>query len=375
MRKKRVLISTMFENNYNYGGILQAYALNTYICNLGYDCKILVGISESCFRYLLGNIYHRTSSFFKHKGKIENIVCKIVNNRHNQLDNFKKLIPQTSMIYSNDIKKISDSYDYYITGSDQVWNPDWINEYRTLSFTKSQNKIAYAASVGRSWLSDEQQKKYKFFLKGYKAISLRENESLKSIQELSDVDVIQTLDPTLLLSESDWNEITSERIINEDYIFCYFLRGNPTLRKVASEYAAKFGYKLVFIPYMSGAYRKVDDGFGEHIINRVSPNDFLSYIKYAAVIFTDSFHGTVFSHIFKKQFYVINEANDETSIRMKSLTDLFGTSEHLLIDDGNINIETILNMKQIDYSNESSRFINKKCESEMFIKNNLDYQG
>lgn len=127
------------------------------------------------------------------------------------------------MYYSNTIHKANKYYDCFITGSDQVWNPDWINKYLSLDFVEDGKVTAsYAASTGKVNLNVSEQQKLKRALNNTKYISIRENESIASLQKLTDKPIINVLDPTLLLSRSEWDEICSDRIITDNYLFCYF---------------------------------------------------------------------------------------------------------------------------------------------------------
>ena len=125
------------------------------------------------------------------------------------------------------------------------------------------------------------------------------------------------------------------------YLFCYFLGDNENLRKAARQYAAVKGLKLVTLPFLNAAYRKVDDGFGDYQLYDVSPADFLSLIKHASFVLTDSFHAAVFSHLYARPFAVSGRRENEMGCRMKSLTELFGTTDRYFVDHGDVSLERL----------------------------------
>ena len=158
-----------------------------------------------------------------------------------------------------------------------MWNPDWINRFLALEFTDNYvTTIAYAASTGKISLNSKQQNKLKIALNHTKFVSLREKESIPSLQKLTNKQIKYVLDPTMLLTRDEWNKICSKRIVNEDYLFCYFLGDNENLRKVAKEFADLKGLKIVTLPYLNSRYRYVDENFGDYSLYEVSPQDFLS---------------------------------------------------------------------------------------------------
>lgn len=328
---KKIGVCTLYYNNRNYGGNLQAYALNFILSTMGYDVEHINYYYSTKFRRMLSAI----KQIVKKKDKIARDISK----RNKAVDYFNKSIPHSKMYYINTIDKANISYDCFITGSDQVWNPDFINRFMSLQFTDgTKPTVAYAASTGKIALNEDQKNMLKIALEHTKYVSIREKDSIPALKEISEKPISYVLDPTMLLTAKEWDNICSERLIKEDYLFCYFLGGNENLRKVAREYSDARGIKLVTLPYLNATYRKVDEEFGDYPLYEVSPKDFLSLIKFASFVMTDSFHATVFSHLYERPFVVSGKKEDQMGCRMKSLVELFGTEERYFSDHNMVSV-------------------------------------
>ena len=332
---KKIGICTMYFQNRNYGANLQAYALREVLGRMGNDAELVTYYYNTKLRRVLSVIMRRLK---------KNSIPKEIAVRNAAVDRFNQAIPHSRLYYSHTIDKANREYDCFITGSDQVWNPDGINRYMALEFVSPDKRTAsYVASTGKIMLNKEQKKKLKLALESTQYISIREKESIPALQELTEKEITYVLDPTMLLTAKEWDRIrTKKRLVQEDYLFCYFLGDNENLRKAARAYAEQKGLKLVTLPFLNAAYRKVDDGFGDYALYDVSPNDFLSLIKHASFVLTDSFHAAVFSHIYERPFAVSGRRENEMGCRMKSLTELFGTTNRYFVDHGDVSLEKLM---------------------------------
>ena len=331
---KRIGICTLYFQNRNYGANLQAYALQEVLESMGNDVELVAYYYNTKIRKFLSDVKLKLR---------KNSIAKEIAVRNIAVDRFNHAIPHSRLYYSNTIDEANKEYDCFITGSDQVWNPDWINPYMALEFVAPGKRTAsYAASTGKITLNAEQQRKLKSALEGTQYISIREKDSIPALQELTDKTITYVLDPTMLLTAKEWDRICTERrIVQEDYLFCYFLGNNENLRKAAREYADAKGLKLVTLPFLNAAYRKVDDGFGDYPLYDISPADFLSLIKHASFVLTDSFHAAVFSHLYERPFAVSGRRENEMGCRMKSLTELFGTTNRYFVDHSDVSLERL----------------------------------
>ena len=291
--------------------------------------------------------------------------------RNKNFDAFTESIPHSEAVYTDaNIIEANKVYDTFITGSDQVWNPIYYNPAYFLDFADENKKcLSYAASIANGKLTDEQKEVFKRHFEKYSAISLRENDG-DVIQDLTDIPVKWVLDPTMLLTKDEWDKVCAPKMINEKYLFCYFLGRNEVERQIATEFAKKNHLKLVTIPHLMGSFERSDKGFGDQQILSASPQEFISLIKNAEFVFTDSFHATSFSNIYDKEYFVFQRSGFKgMSSRIYSVCSLFGTQLRFLDTVEKQNVQYIEKIIQEEIGKEKNRalFDDKKKESEEFL--------
>lgn len=365
----KVGIITFYYDITNYGANLQAYALCRWCNKIGFDTEQLCYYDSYGFKKIFSWLYRHV--FKKKYYKNENFY-----QRKMSIKRFRDKIPHSKLYCKNTLVKANDRYDAFIVGSDQVWNPDWINQAFKLEFVQSDKlKISYAASLGRECLSQDEKSIFMPILNRIDFISVREENSIGLLSELTDKKVEWVLDPTLLLDSAEWDEVCSDRFIEDDYLFCYYLNEYQLHRDIAVKYAKEHNLKIVTLPFLSYKYRKCDDGFGDYQLYAVSPGEFVSLIKYAKCVFTDSFHATVFSHLYKKDFVVFSQSGKQSKARMDTLTRLFGTEERHLVGDEAVTLSTIDSFRRIDYTQNADKYRKTKEKSEQFLLNALSRKG
>ena len=368
MRKKiKVGIITHFYNTINYGGILQAYALCHYLRQAGIDAEqICYGEQIASNMNIFTRLAKATPKRIVQKGKtvLYRFVCrktkpkdyayfqKTISERHmkfklfseNQISHSIRVFDDTS------ITECIEEYDAFVTGSDQVWNFNYFRPAYFLGFVPDPKpKFAYAASMGDTDLSPEQFAFLKEKLNRFRAISVREESTAFMLQELLQKPVEAVVDPALLLDGDEWKELCKERIISNKYLFCYFISYNEKSRELAKEFAEQHGLQIVAV-YMSNdgcIFR--DMGFADVVIN-ADPGEFLSLIRYADFIFTDSFHAVIFSNIFEKQYVVFKRnEKDRTYSRILDLSHMMETEERCCFDYTRTNSEYIESLNEIKH--------------------------
>lgn len=385
MENKRVTIGviSLFYNSTNYGGVLQSYALVDVLNLLEVDARQICyqKVSIASTRSFL-KIFNPVKLCRFVKGKIHNIKnrrnLEIVNNvaakRVKPFSLFVNAnIPKTKKAYNqNTIKETLNDTDIFITGSDQVWNVNYYDEIYRLDFVpQTKYKFSYAAGVSSGELTKNQKNIFQKSLNTYDSISVREREAVNVLQPLTDKKIEWVLDPTLLLSREKWDNVCANRKIDEAHIFCYFLGSLSIDNGKIIEFAHKRGLKVVMMPYLTGTSCD-DSDFGDYKIYDAAPQDFISLIKYAEYVFTDSFHATVFSHIYKKNFFVFNRAGLKSmNDRIYSLTSLFDTQDRFCDTKERESLEYIDSLPPIDYSRPFPKFEAMKEKSIDFLKENL----
>ena len=348
---KRVGIVTHYYRSRNYGGNLQAYALCKVIKNLGCEAEQICypvsgnGKNELCPISVRNRI---NSQIFKILTSIQKKIYRKENKYYIDSMNKRKesfneynsvIIPNSKTVFDDsNFFDCFDRYDIFITGSDQVWNLRMYRPEFFLSTVPSDKiKASYAASMANTNLSSQQKAFIKEKLKDFNYISVREEKAKNVIEELVDKKVSLSLDPTLLLTKEDWDENCSERLVNEEYVFCYLLGNNPYSRKAAYKIAKVKNLKLVCIPMYSNGVMFKDNKKFDYCFSSASPADFVSLIKNSQYVITDSFHACVFSNIYKKKYLAFDrDKKHSMSSRIETLVRIFDANDRYVIKDKNI---------------------------------------
>ena len=337
----KIGIITIHKSEVNYGASLQCYALWKYINNLGYDCEV-IDLLRPCHSQ-----YKRSRLFIEKGGKIS-LKRRLKAWLYDLMDNFGSkhdidLIKQEKfrlfnkgITYSktycsvDDLYEASLSYNVYISGSDQVWNPrmPFINEPYFLTFTSADvRKVSYASSFGIDSLPIDIQAKYRKWLNRYDLISTREESGANIIKSLIGVKPRVVLDPVFLLSFEDWQKemIKPEGLKQEQYVFLYMLNYDETLAEEAHKIAESRGLPV----FMVLSENRIIYSRHAKQINEVGPKEWLWLLSHASIVVTSSFHGTAFSLIFNKVFVVFLKEGKSTNTRITNLLVPFGLSNHI----------------------------------------------
>ncbi len=388
----KIGIMTFYYNSLNCGGNLQAYALAKFLHRNGYEAEQIsydylstpndlnIHQPEICTKIEKKQLQissvgiQKILRFLKKKAytkKFNMVVCE----RKKAFKHFNEdLIPHGNIVYNNqNIKNSNDFYDVFITGSDQVWNLKYTKSAYFLDFVKKgKTKISYAASMALDELSENQQMFVGDKIKDYCAISVREQKSVDLLSAILDSDIHLVVDPTLLLSADEWDEVCSERVYSGEYVFAYFLGTNKEARKIAQQFAKRKHLKLIFAPFANGQMNVWDIGYGDVQIKCFSPETFLSLIKNANYVFTDSFHATVFSFTYEKQYFVFSRnAENEMSARIEHLVGLFEQDNRFYYGD-KLSLDYVLSQNPLDYSKRPMGLITKVKESSDFLLKSLE---
>lgn len=388
---KKIGIATQYTNSCNYGGVLQAFALCDKLNKEGYHadqiCYMDRGVSfkkkikgSAKKGYLIRIIKNRIKALFnKLIGRLNNSQIHISQFKAAFVE-FRTNIPHTELTYNCDTITSCNDFDIYVTGSDQVWRIGRFHEiskFYWLSFAdNNKTKISYAASISTKDIPHELYPNIKEILSSYKAISVREQQDKKIVDRIMGRDIARwVLDPTLLLSRKEWEEQCADNpFIGKHYVFAYILGDNKCQRKLVTDWAKKSNKIVINIPYLLGQYRSCDRKFGDIRKSDVTPNLWLSLIRDADCVFTDSFHATVFSSIFHTPFYVFkrNKDTEKTSMnsRIYSLTELLGCENRIIENDADIN--SIPALDDIDFIQADKNVAIKKEESISFLKDALE---
>lgn len=364
-----------FHASYNHGSNLQAYALQEYIkklCNNNCQYNIInlrTNIQKDLYK-----------TCFEKKG-IKNRIKSIINvdekenlfKREEKFESFINNKLQITKEYNSieQIKKDGLLFDYYISGSDQLWNLqatdfDWANY---LEFVEKGKRVSYAASFGPTkpiWKNEEKER-IKKDLSLYDCLSVREQGSFENVKKLIDVEPEINIDPTMLLKKDEWMKIIDVKpLINKDYIFLYNLKGEKEIIKIAKE-VSKIT-KMPIIVTQRTIISEIFYGFEKKF--DAGPLEFLNLILNAKLVLSSSFHGTVFSILFNKPFYAINGAND---FRISTLLEKMNLKNRTIEID-NIK-EKCRKIYDIEFKNANALLNAEREKSEIYLKKALEIEN
>lgn len=369
----------------NYGTSLVGYALLKKLQQMGYAVEVINYIKRPTIMQKVswvvnalrcGDAKDVLSRFTKKRGQADNQAYNTgIAERTKAVEAYKekKLIPLFHDYIGYDaLHEGSKNYRAVIVGSDQVWTPMGLPTkfYNLLFVDDSVRKIAYASSFGVSSIPAFQRKATGAYLDRYYKISVRELKGKEIVESLSYQKAQVVADPTMLLDSNEWTEEIKDSKVKTDepYIFCYFLGTNMEARKAANELKVKTGYKIITLRHMD-EYVAEDEQFGDYAPYDVDPNDFLTYIKNAAYVCTDSFHCSAFSIQFHKKFMTFYRfrqgSTGSRNSRIDSLLSLFNLKERLYQGD----ISKIEN--DIDYEYVDCKLKELREESIAFLKEAL----
>lgn len=336
----------------NYGGILQAYALQTTLENMGYKVDVVNRVYPKKKRTL--------------KQEFLDLVKKVLQRSLPVQEFIKRHIHLTSPLYST--AQLTDfctteQYDVYVVGSDQVWRPKYspcqTNYYLDFTAGMKVKRVAYAASFGvDNWeYTPELTTLCKALLKHFDGVGVREASAVNLCNEHFSTEALHVLDPTMLLRQEDYNSLITPANSHAatGNLFCYILNKEDekvrTIRHIAK--------RLTLQPFeiFMGSVRKVQE----------SPTQWLRNFRDADMIITDSFHGTVFSIIYHKKFWVISNPQRGMT-RLTSLLQMFGLEERLLDTTSTDDLDYSI---PIDWSLVDIKLNAWRTKSLSFLENSL----
>lgn len=354
---KKIAIATL-NGYFNYGNRLQNYALQEVLSSFGYEVQTL-RINRD-----------------KHSNKINQLIKEIkkwiknpsayINQKHREvvfLEFSHRYIIETEIVFNmkDDLTHLDLEFDYFVVGSDQVWNPSMnrASSIFFLDFVEENKRIAYAPSFGISKLPDEFISDYQKWVDKIPYLSVREDDGAKIIKDLTGREVSVLVDPTILLTKEKWINVSkaANKKPTDEYLLTYFLGGIPKeYKKQINEIANLRGLKILNL----GDKNEKDT-------YRTGPSEFIDYINQCSVFCTDSFHGVVFSILMEKPF-IVYERKGAVSMysRIDTLLNKFELSERK-----SDNIEINEKVFNIDYAHVSAILEAERQKAFDFLRNAL----
>jgi hypothetical protein len=375
---KKIGIITL--NGYhNYGNRLQNYATQEVIKVLGFNVETVIINDITSNDNVYNNIKKKINKVSKmsikdfYKKASKQINKKInyymnydgINERRRIFMDFSKknILEKFYDNTQENLKHLSDQYDFFVSGSDQVWNPVYKNKLHIyfLTFATRNKRIAYSPSFGVSEISVEHLEQYKMWLTEMASLSVREEAGAKLIKDIANRDAIVLADPTLMLTKEKWLSIAkiSPNKPKEKYILTYFLGGISSENQLRiREIAEVYNMKIINLVDL-----KDKDTY------KTGPSEFIDYINSASAFFTDSFHGVVFSILFETPFVIYERISLSASMysRIETLLDTFKLKSRK-----SDNITTNEEVFEINYSNVHLILEVEREKAVNYLKNALN---
>lgn len=352
-------LTVTYQDSDNYGSVLQAYALQKVIEDMGFENEIIdYRKPEVAEVYKIIKHIHNKHDFLSNIYNALNI--KLLRLRKDRFESFRENnLKLTKRKYStfNQLNENPPLADCYVCGSDQVWNVGIVDfdETYLLQFVKEGRKLSYAASGIKEYTTTEQLLTIANQAKTFDAVSVRENIAKKRLKSITGIVVERVLDPVLLLNKDEWGKLTYDYSDRAPYMMCYFVGGvSKDFEKYTNNIAKKLGLKRILIMsdwkniFRSGE-KRYDCG----------PIEFLSLIKYADLVCTNSFHGTALSIIFNKAFQVgmhvpFKEDRITTLLKLCELTEREIDPKNIKADESCLDIN-------YDKANQKLEIEKKRC--------------
>lgn len=365
-----------YHHYYNYGTMLQALALQEKVEQLGYQAELIdFKQDNSLSRYeMLKLRIKRMPVYIKERKKYRALADsrEKIKEKNELFEQFYKTylhVGKKKYTTTQQLMENPPVYDGYVVGSDQTWNPFVANspEAFFLPFVENKSKKgSYGPSLAVKSLSDEKEKEYRKKLSNFSFLSCREQDGAQLLSRITQKEVKGVLDPTLLLSAKEWGKYCEFEIPKEPYILVYFLGEKSEHRRAVEKIQKLTNWKIISLP---AAYLEMENNDYKKVWG--GPKEFLSLIRGAALICTDSFHGTMFSINFQRNFFSFCKSSDSEesseNSRLYSALNIFGLSNRIIHNMDNLTAEDI----SIDYKNVIPILEEQRRDSIEYLENML----
>lgn len=361
----------------NYGTVLQAYALQRELLKLGHENAILsdekiiaeqIARRKACGKKTAPTpeagkadepALRRAAQVLLSPRKAERVLLARLDREKYErpyyasqeaIEQFKR----DSLILDRDVSpdsldELNERYDAFLAGSDQVWSvfEHTFNPFFYLDFA-TKRKIAYAPCLGTDKIPETMREKLRGLLSSFDALSARERVSAEQLAELTGRNVTWAVDPTLLRGRDGWEEDIGQIELREKpgYLLCYFLNDQPWYFEQAKRIAKRRRLRILLIPsrwdYVNSEYvRRKSTG----------PLEFVALIRHADFVLTDSYHGSIFSLLFERQFQYLQRFReddpDSQNIRIHSLFDALEIGDLIVTPDGEADHAPVIDREKV----------------------------
>ena len=350
---------------HNYGSVLQAYALQEALKQYSKDVAIIdyrPAYFEKMYKIFSLSIYKDYGGFLS---KLIHLAWRTIflPSRIKKSNAFNRFIKDNYSLtkrFNNyaELKSIKNEFDVVFVGSDQVWNTDITEGFDKayyLGFVGDRTiKASYAASIARATIDPKYLSQYKKYLARFDNISVREPAGKVELAKNLSQKITVSIDPTLLLERTIWDRLASQSRLNlsgKKYILTYILENNDELTKTVNYLSEKLDLPVISIGKVKRFKR-------ETVIKDAGPADFLALFKNADAVVTNSFHGTVFSIIYRKMNFIIPHL--ATGGRMTELLKLLHLDDRIVYNFNQKKIDELISLPDFD---SAQTYLDEKIKS------------
>lgn len=363
----------------NYGSLLQSFALCEAVRQLGYEAEIIWedGSIYKNYDLRLQKIVSILFKLFFHPKLMKSTLNDVKTVQRSTIsektvkcfDEFinknitRKYYKPSQMTKRN----VGSRYDKFICGSDQVWCSTtlYVDPLMYLRFAPKNKRIAYAPSLGRNYIPNYNRRKMRRYINDIPFVSVRESTGERLIKELTGRDVPVTVDPTLLIPIEHWDTLKTPQNLKERYVLCYFLSTptQETQKKLYSFIADKGDVVIALnsrLEYLENKMKVLYPDCG--------PSEFIGFVSDARYVFTDSYHGMLFSIMYQKEFWSVEREYGEfdQSSRQRSLLETIGLTNRYIDKNRDFSLDVI------DYGSVETCLNKEILKSQKYLKEALD---
>lgn len=337
----KVLILTLHSQNNNFGSVLQAYSLYTFVEEAG------------CYPVILNYQPYYSNGFTNLRQGLKKLManCLFLKDYLLRKTKFNKIFIRERMTKKikkyDKLEKYANGYDVYLVGSDQVWNPKYLcgkDKAYYFDFLPEARKVSYASSLGTIDLSDKELTGIANSIRGFQKVSLREKKSVLQLRTIGFDKAEYVLDPVFLHNKAFYTQMQVPTL-EKNYILAYIIHKDSFMSQVVEKLSQLMNKKVIQIGGFASKCKS------EKFFRSAGPMEFLGLIDGADFIITSSFHGTAFAHIYNKQFAVVMPKYN--TLRIENILETVGTTDRVISDL--TQLENIL--KPIDYD-----LVNRKID-------------
>ena len=313
----------------NFGSVLQCYATKRIIDKMGYDCRIIYknrSIKERIVRKIKRSIKQISNS-----KRVTN-KTHITKETRLKISSFVESYLKPEGFNARNLQRIGKDNEYscFIVGSDQVWNiTNYYEKEYFLGFTDKEKRIAFSVSMGVNEMPEKMKTTLACLIRDFKAISVRERTGKSILQGFYNKEIDIVSDPTIMLSSSEWEDFSKDGLrLDKPYTFVHFIDApnNEAISFLRQIHQDK-GMVIVQLGYR---HSDIEEIFNADYYDG-DPIDYVSIIRGASLVLTDSYHTILFSILFNKEFRVFNrqyQTKYSQNSRIKDVLELYGLYEY-----------------------------------------------